>query len=127
VVRESTKQLEKLVVDSLEEMKAQKITVLDVHELTSVTDTMVVCNGTSSRQVRGIANRVVENAKKENLMPLGVEGEQKGEWVLVDLGDVVVHVMLPTIREFYQLERLWDIPNFKQEEVIGELTPARGA
>lgn len=100
--------LRDLVTSALDDMKALNVRVLDVRTLTSVTDYMVVASGTSSRHVKSIADNVVTKAKEAGLAPLGVEGEQAAEWVLVDLGDLVVHVMLPKVREFYQLERLWE-------------------
>ena len=89
-------------------MKAVNVKVLDVRSLTDVADTLVVASGTSDRHVRSIADRVIEQAKANGMRPLGTEGEREGEWVLVDLQDIVVHVMLPRVREFYALERLWD-------------------
>ncbi len=103
-------ELQALVIDALEDMKAQDIVVVDMRETSNVTDVMIVASGTSSRQVNSIANRVVERAKEQGVPPLGMEGAGPGEWVLVDLGDVVVHVMQPKIRHFYQLERLWSMP-----------------
>jgi ribosome-associated protein len=102
--------LRDIVTLALEDMKARNVQILDVREQTSVTDFMVVASGTSNRHVRSIAQDVVTKAKAAGIQPLGVEGERTAEWVLVDLGDVVVHVMLPQVREFYQLERLWDLP-----------------
>jgi ribosome-associated protein len=89
-------------------MKAVNVKVLDVRGLTDIADTLIVASGTSDRHVRSIAEHVVEQAKRNGFRPLGAEGEREGEWVLVDLQDVVVHVMLPRVREFYGLERLWD-------------------
>jgi len=89
-------------------MKAINVRVLDVRGLTDIADTLVIACGNSDRHVRSIAERVVERAKAAGFRPLGTEGERDGEWVLVDLQDVVVHVMLPRVREFYGLERLWD-------------------
>lgn len=99
-----------LVVDALDELKAQSIKCMDVRHLTSVTDVMVIATGRSDRHVRALADSVVESCKRAGEQPLGVEGQEAGEWVLVDLSDVVVHVMLPKVREFYNLEKLWDIP-----------------
>jgi ribosome-associated protein len=94
---------------AVEELKAKDVVEIDVRGKSSVTDFMVMASGTSSRHVKSIADEVVKFAKRLDVMPLGVEGELEAEWVLVDLGDVVVHVMLPRVREFYALERLWTV------------------
>jgi ribosome-associated protein len=99
----------RLVTDALNDLKAQQVNCLDVRHLTNVTDTMIIAGGRSDRHVRAIADGVLERCKEAGIAPLGVEGHEAGEWVLVDLADVVVHVMLPRIREFYNLEKLWDI------------------
>ena len=96
-----------LVIDGLEELKGVDIKVLDVSSLTSITDRMVIASGTSTRHVQALASNVALKAKRAGFPALGVEGEQAAEWVLVDLGDVVVHVMIPSVREFYALEKLW--------------------
>ncbi len=96
-----------LVVHAMEDRKAFDIRVLDVSEISSITDAMVIASGNSDRQVIAIANHVVEEAKNRGQRPLGLEGNNEGQWVLVDLGDVVAHVMLPQVRDFYQLEKLW--------------------
>ncbi|NLC21189.1 MAG: ribosome silencing factor [Halomonadaceae bacterium] len=107
-----TDSLKTLVLDALDDLKAKDVTLLDVSRLTSVTDLMVVASGTSTRHVMALANNVVERVKAEGVQPLGVEGEAGADWVLVDLGDLVVHVMLPETRELYDLERLWaDLPS----------------
>ena len=105
----SVDDLLKTVRAALVELKAKDAVEIDVRGKSSVTDFMVVASGTSTRHVKSIANEVVVFAKKLDIMPLGVEGEREAEWVLVDLGDVVVHVMLPRVREYYALERLWTV------------------
>jgi ribosome-associated protein len=100
-----------LVQAALDDMKAVNIKVLDVRSLTDITDIMIIASGNSDRHVRSIADRVVQNAKAAGIRPFGVEGARDGEWALVDLHDVIVHVMLPRVREFYGLERLWGTPD----------------
>jgi ribosome-associated protein len=95
--------------EALADMKAREIRVLDVRSLTSITDFMVVASGTSDRHVRSIADRVIEKAREVGCRPLGLEGHEHGEWVLVDLDDVVIHIMQPQVRDFYKLENLWDM------------------
>ncbi len=101
--------LASLVATALDDMKAQNIVVIDVRGVTDVTDTIVIASGTSDRHVKSLAARVVERAREAGFRALGMEGQREGEWVLVDLHDVIVHVMLPRIREFYALEKLWDV------------------
>jgi ribosome-associated protein len=101
--------LTSIVMSALEDMKAVNPTVLDVRALTDIADTLIVASGNSDRHVRSIADRVIEYSKKAGFRPMGVEGERDGEWVLVDLHDIIVHVMLPRVREFYRLEDLWDV------------------
>lgn len=103
----SIDELKQLVLTALSDMKAENIVELDVNGKTSVTDLLIVASGTSSRHVKSIAANVALEAKKQGNKPLGVEGESQGEWVLVDLGDIVVHVMQPQVRQFYDLEKLW--------------------
>ncbi|MDX2300962.1 MAG: ribosome silencing factor [Xanthomonadaceae bacterium] len=98
-----------LVQSALDEIKAKDVIQIDVRGKTSIADYLVVASGTSTRHVKSIADEVVQHAKRAGAMPLGVEGEREAEWVLVDLGDVIVHVMLPRVREFYALERLWTV------------------
>ena len=97
------------VLEAVAEIKAVDVVDIDVRGKTSVCDFMVIASGTSTRHVKSIADEVVKFAKRLDCQPLGVEGEREAEWVLVDLGDVVVHVMLPRVREFYALERLWTV------------------
>jgi ribosome-associated protein len=105
----NTAALHKTVIAALEDLKAKDIREIDVRGKTSIADLLVIASGTSARHVKSIADEVVKFAKQAGVMPLGVEGEREAEWVLVDLGDVIVHVMLPRIREFYGLERLWTV------------------
>lgn len=100
--------LQTTVTAALEDMKAVNVKVLDVRGLTDIADTLIIASGNSDRHVRSIADRVVEKCKAAGFRPLGKEGARDGEWVLVDLQDIVVHVMLPRVREFYSLERLWE-------------------
>ncbi len=99
----------KLALQALDEGKAQNLVDLDVHDRTTVTDDMVICSGTSQRHVKSLAENLVKAAKEAGHKPLGVEGLDEGEWVLVDLGEVVVHVMQQQARAFYQLEKLWTV------------------
>lgn len=105
-------QLRELVVNALEDIKAQDVSVIDVRDRTSVTDYMVLASGTSNRHVKSLADSVVSEAKEQGVRASNIEGSAVSDWILVDLGDVVVHVMMPATREFYDLERLWrDAPN----------------
>ena len=99
--------LTQLVVEALNERKGEDIVVLDVQELTDITDYMIVASGRSRRQVTALAEEVVLKSKRAGRPPMGVEGLERGEWVLIDLLDAVVHVMQPETRDFYQLEKLW--------------------
>jgi len=104
-----TEALKQVALKALEDLKGNDIVALDVRDMTSVTDFMILASGTSARHVKSLADAVALACKKIDVPPLGVEGEREGEWVLVDLGDVVVHVMQPRIREFYALEKLWTV------------------
>ena len=103
------------VREAVENLKAKDVVEIDVRGKSTVTDHLVIASGTSTRHVKSIADEVVKFAKQLDVMPLGVEGEREAEWVLVDLGDVVVHVMLPRVREFYALERLWTVGDQRPE------------
>lgn len=102
-------ELVRLIVDTLDDMKAEHVVSLDVRHLTSLMDCMVIASGRSDRHVRAIADALVERCEEAGVEPLGVEGQEAGEWVLVDLADAIVHIMLPRVREFYNIENLWDI------------------
>jgi ribosome-associated protein len=99
-----------LVENAVDDIKGLDRKLIDVRELTTITDYMLVCTGTSNRHVKSIADNIIKEAKEAGFRPLGVEGLEAGEWVLVDLGDVVAHVMQAQARAFYQLEKLWDVP-----------------
>ena len=103
--------------DALDDLKALEPVTLDVRELSSVTDYLLVASGTSSRHVKSLAENVLMKAKASGVRPLGVEGERTGDWVLVDFGDVVVHVMQPATRSFYDLERLWSVQADQPQEI----------
>ena len=105
----NSEQLCELIIDALEDVKANDIVKLDVRELTTVTDYMVVASGTSNRHVRALAEAVADKSREAGHRPAGIEGEDGSEWVLLDLGDALVHVMLPRVREFYNLEKLWSL------------------
>ena len=101
--------LRKQVIAALDGLKAKDVREIDVRGKTSIADLLIIASGTSTRHVKSLADEVVKFVKKAGMMPLGVEGQREAEWVLVDLGDIIVHVMLPRIREFYGLERLWTV------------------
>lgn len=99
--------MKQAAIAALEDIKAKDITVLDVAHLTSMTECMIVASADSNRQTRALANNVQEKLKERGVDPIGVEGEDNGEWVLVDFGPLVVHIMQPAVREYYSLEELW--------------------
>lgn len=101
--------LKKIILDSLDDLKANDIIILSVADLSSVTDFMVIASGTSSRHVKALTSSVELNTKKNGYSSIGTEGNDIAEWVLIDFGDIVVHIMLPAIRSFYDLESLWTI------------------
>lgn len=107
--------LQQLALDALVDLKAIDLVICDVRDLTTITDTMIICSGRSNRHVQSLAQNVVTAAKKQHVSYLHVEGEKEGEWIIVDLGDVVVHVMLPATRAFYNLEDLWEPVQQKRE------------
>lgn len=102
-----TTELLNLITNTLEDNKAEKITSLDVHELTTVTSWMVICSATSKRHAHALGDHLITKIKAQGIQPLGVEGEIQNEWLLVDLGEIVVHIMLEETRKFYSLEKLW--------------------
>ncbi len=102
-------QIKDIVINALEDLKANDLAVLSVAEASSVTDWMVIASGTSNRHVKSLAENVELEAKKQGVRPIGVEGNDSAEWILVDFGDVIVHVMLPATRAFYDLESLWTL------------------
>lgn len=116
----NAEKLEEIVIDALDGLKAVDVRVLDVRDRTSITDIMVIASGTSNRHVKALAEHVIDKARHNGVRPLGVEGEREGEWILVDLCDVVVHVMLPRVRDFYNLEKLWAIDAPKAISELGD-------
>ena len=111
-----TTELKDLVVNALEETKGKDIVAIDVSDKTDVTDLMIVVSGTSSRHVKSLADNLSKTCKEAGFMPLGMEGAEQAEWVLLDLGDIVVHLMMPSARQFYDLERLWETTAEPQAE-----------
>lgn len=101
-------QLQQLVIEKLDDMKAQDIKVIDVRGKSSITDLMIIATGNSTRHVKSLAQTVELAAKEAGVKPLGMEGEQQGDWVLLDLNDIILHVMLANVRDFYNLEKLWE-------------------
>jgi ribosome-associated protein len=121
------KQLEQLVVSALEDLKGNNIVSLDVGKLTDVMDYLVIASGSSNRHVKALSDNVTETAKQQGIRALGVEGQNGAEWILVDFGDVVVHIMLPATRDFYDLERLWSAPPAPAAGTPAAGSPAAGS
>lgn len=103
-----TEEIQKFAVEALEDLKAIDLVTIDVSDITTIADRMIICSGRSSRHVISLAQGLVTKAKQQKLSYIRMEGEKEGEWVIVDLADVVIHIMLPTAREFYNLEDLWE-------------------
>jgi len=112
--------MKKAVVAALEDIKGRDIVVLNVKKLTSMTDYMIIASGESTRQVNALARNVVEKLKERGAEVVGVEGEDTGEWVLVDLGNIIVHVMHPAVREYYNLEELWEAPKATRKKAVAK-------
>lgn len=108
----------KLAQKSLEDLKARDLRILDVRSLTSVTDYLLIASGTSDRHVKSLADKVINSAREAGELPFGVEGQDAGEWILIDLQDVIVHVMQPRVREFYKLEDLWEVGSEKIDGAV---------
>ena len=102
-----SKNLKNIIINALEDIKAVDVVTITVSSLTDVMDTMIIASGNSHRQVKALANNVLSDAKTAGFFPIGVEGENNREWILIDFGDVVTNIMLPASREFYDLDRLW--------------------
>ena len=107
--RAENAELNQILLNAIDDLKGRDVVTLDVRELSDVMDTLIIVSGTSNRHVKSLADNAVENAKKAGFKPLGVEGKEGGEWVLVDFGDTVVHAMMPATRSFYDLEKLWSL------------------
>ena len=116
--------LQQVAVTALEDIKAKDIKVIDVRRLTSLYDTLVIASADSTRQVKALANNVLEKMKAAGAPIIGVEGEAVGEWVLVDCGDIVVHVMQPAVRAYYNLEELWTPPSLVRARPQAQIRPA---
>jgi len=113
-----SEELLELAQTSLDDLKARDIRVFDVRNMTSVTDYFLLASGTSDRHVRSLSNKLIQNVKQAGQSPIGVEGQESGEWILIDLNDVVVHVMQPRTREFYKLEDLWTLGSPGELELV---------
>jgi ribosome-associated protein len=104
----NTDQLQKLAIEALEDLKALDLVSFDVRDLTTIADVMIICTGRSARHVKSLAENVIKKAKESGLSYIRSEGEKEGEWVIVDLADIVIHVMQASARDFYNLEDLWE-------------------
>ncbi len=116
----TTRSLQALTLEILDDFKAEEVRVLDVRNLTTITDTMIIATGNSNRHVRALAENILKKVKEQGYLPLGVEGKSEAEWILIDLGDVVLHIMLARVREFYDLERLWRMPEVSPKNSFKE-------
>ena len=116
--------IQKTAVTALDDIKARDITVLDVRKLTSLCDAMIIASAESNRQVKALANHVRDKLKEAGASIIGVEGEESGEWVLVDAGDVIVHIMQPAVRAYFNLEELWAPPVAKRRPRVGDRAAA---
>ena len=112
--------LKNIIINALEDIKAVDVVTITVSSLTDVMDTMIIASGNSHRQVKALANNVLSDAKNAGFSPIGVEGENNREWILIDFGDVVTNIMLPGSREFYDLDRLWSLRPENTKRVAGE-------
>ncbi|MGS2717206.1 ribosome silencing factor [Eionea flava] len=115
-----TENVSQLALEALDDLKAQEVVTLDVTSLSDVMDDLIIATGTSNRHVKSLAGNVVDELKKQGIQPVGVEGMDSSDWVLVDYGSVVVHVMLPQTRKFYDLEKLWS-PLTRDEDYDGSM------
>ena len=97
------------MINALQEVKAQKIIKLDVRNITTVTDFMIIASGTSTRHIKALADKVLKKSREAGYRPIGIEGQEGSEWVLIDLDAILVHLMLPQVRDFYNLEKLWSL------------------
>jgi ribosome-associated protein len=112
----ATANLQDLAVNALNDLKAIDLIIIDVREITTIADTMIICTGRSTRHVKSLAENVITEAKRQHVNYLNFEGQHEGEWIIVDLGDVVIHVMQPSAREFYNLEDLWEPVQMQREQ-----------
>ena len=112
--------LKKIIIGALEDIKAVDLVTIAVSSLTDVMDTMIIASGNSHRQVKALANNVLSEAKNAGFSPIGIEGENSGEWILIDFGDIVTNIMLPSSRKFYDLDRLWLLRPENKKEISEE-------